>query len=124
MSRMKIKNIEKQRASLLVDIQRIKYMIRGTFVETHRKCGKQNCWCAKQDQGHPSYQISWTENAKSRSRAVSKEDIPWIKDMTGNYRQWRTIKAKMRKLENELRILINQMEDDILKKTEKVKKRT
>jgi hypothetical protein len=44
--------------------------------------------------------------------------------MTGNYRQWRTIKAKMRKLENELRILINQMEDDILKKTEKVKKRT
>ena len=124
MSRLKIKSIEEKRAILLAELQRIEYMIRWTFVETHRKCGKPNCWCAKQDQGHPSYQISWTEDAKSRSKAVPKEDIPWIKEMTGNYREWRSARAKMRKLENELRVLIDQMEDAILKKTEKVKKHT
>ena len=44
--------------------------------------------------------------------------------MTGDYREWRSARAKMRKLENELRVLIDQMEDAILKKTEKVKKHT
>ncbi len=122
MSRSKIKKIEEKRAILLAELQRIEYMIRGTFVETHRKCGKPNCWCAKQGPGHPSYQISWTKDAKSRSKAVPKEDIPWIKEMTGNYRNWRTARANIRKLENELRILIDQIEDDILKKTENLKK--
>ena len=122
MSTIKIKKIEEKRASLLADLLQIKYMVRGTFVETHRKCGKPNCWCAKQDQGHPSCQISWTEDAKSRSKAVSKKDIPWIKEMTGNYREWRSARAKIRKLENELRILIDKIEDDILRKTEKLKK--
>ena len=122
MSIKKLKKIEKQRSLLLSELQLIGHMIRGTYVETHRKCGKPNCWCAKQGPGHPSYQISWTKDAKSRSKAVTKEDIPWIKKMTGNYKKWRTARANIRKLENELRILIDQIEDDILKKTEKLRK--
>ena len=42
--------------------------------------------------------------------------------MTGNYRKWRTIRSNIRKLEEELRILINKLEDDIIKKTEKLRK--
>ena len=53
---------------------------------------------------------------------MTKEDIAWIKEMTGNYKKWRTARANIRKLENELRILIDQIEDDILKKTEKLRK--
>jgi hypothetical protein len=121
MSSLKIQKIEEQRTRLLTDLQQIEYMIRGTYVETHRKCGKPNCWCAKQDVGHPSYQISWTQDAKSRSKAIPKEDIAWIKEMTGNYRKWRTARANIRKLENELRVLIDKIENDILKKTEKLR---
>ena len=121
MSTRKIRKIEEKRARLLADLQRIKLMIRGTYVETHRKCGKPNCWCATQSPGHPSYQISWTKDAKSRSKAIPKEDIAWIKEMTGNYRKWRTARANMRKLEDQLRGLLDKIEDDILKKTEKLR---
>jgi hypothetical protein len=121
MSSLKIQKIEEQRTRLLTDLQQIEYMIRGTYVETHRKCGKPNCWCAEQDVGHPSYQISWTQDAKSRSKAIPKEDIAWIKEMTGNYRKWRTARANIRKLETELRVLIDKIENDILKKTEKLR---
>ena len=41
--------------------------------------------------------------------------------MTGNYRKWRTTRANIRKLEDELRILIDKLEDDIIKKTEKLR---
>jgi len=122
MSIFKLPKIEKQRSLLLSDLQLIRHMIRGTYVETHRKCGKPTCWCANDSKGHPSYQISWTKNAKSRSKAIPREDIFWIKEMTGNYRKWRTIRSNIRKLEEELRILINKLEDDIIKKTEKLRK--
>ncbi len=118
----KLKKIEKQRSLLLSELQLIGHMIRGTYVETHRKCGKPNCWCAHDSKGHPSYQISWTKNAKSRSKAIPREDIFWIKEMTGNYRKWRTIRSNIRKLEEELRSLIDKLEYDIIKKTEKLRK--
>jgi len=118
----KLKKIEKQRSLLLSELQMIRHMIRGTYVETHRKCGKSTCWCAKESKGHPSYQISWTKDAKSRSKAIPKEDIFWIKEMTGTYRKWRTIRSNIRKLEEELRNLIDKLEYDIIKKTEKLRK--
>ena len=116
------KKLEKQRSFLLSDLQLIRHMIRGTYVVTHRKCGKSTCWCAKESKGHPSYQISWTKDAKSRSKAIPREDISWIMKMTGNYRKWRTIRSNIRKLEDELRILIDKLENDIIKKTEKLRK--
>lgn len=118
----KLKKIEKQRSLLLSELQLIGHMIRGTYVETHRKCGKPNCWCANDSKGHPGYQISWTKNARSRSKAIPREDIFWIKEMTGNYRKWRTIRSNIRKLEEELRNLIDKLEDDIIKNTEKLRK--
>jgi hypothetical protein len=117
-----LKKIEKQRSLLLSDLQRIEHMIRGTYVETHRKCGKSTCWCANESKGHPSCQISWTKDAKSRSKAIPREDILWIKSMTGNYRKWRTIRSNIRKLEEELRNLIDKLEYDIIRKTEKLRK--
>lgn len=117
----KLIKIEKQRSVLLSELQLIGHMIRGTYVETHRKCGKPTCWCAKDSKGHPSYQISWTKDAKSRSKAIPREDISWIKEMTREYRKWRTIRSNIRKLEEELRTLIDKSENDIIKKTEKLR---
>lgn len=118
----RLKKIEKQRTLLLSEFELISHMIRGTYVETHRKCGKSTCWCVKEIKGHPSYQISWTKDAKSRSKSIPREDSNWIKEMTSNYRKWRTTRSSIRKLEDELRILIDKLEDDIIKKTEKLKK--
>lgn len=97
-------------------------MIRGTYVEAYRKCGKANCRCAKEEQGHPIYQISWTKGGKSRSKAIPRKDISWIKEMTGYYKKWRSIRTNLRKLEEEIKILFDKREDVIIKKTEKMRK--
>lgn len=117
-----LKKLENKRALLLLKLQKTEYMIRGTYVETYRKCGKQNCRCAKENKGHPGHQISWTKDGKSRSKAIPKEDILWIKEMAGNYKKWRGIRTNLRKLEEEARSIINWVEDGIIQKTENLRK--
>lgn len=122
MSSKKISKIEKQRSHILSSFQEISQMIRGTYVETHRKCGKVNCWCAKDSKGHPSCQISWSKDGKSRSKAIPKEDTTWIKEMTKNYQKWRSLRANLRKIEKELLEIIDKREYQVIKRTEKLKR--
>jgi len=113
-----IKKLEKKQTFLLNELQCIHYMIRGSYGKSYRRCGKPTCWCNKDNKGHPSYRISWTKDSKSRTKAVPKEDIGWIKEMTRNYR---TLTKKLRKLYNELRNLLNNLEDEVIRKTEKLR---
>ena len=117
-----LKKLENKRARLLSELQKTESMIRGTYVDAYRKCGKFNCWCAKEKKGHPIHQISWTKDGKSRSKAIPKEDIVWVKKMTGNYKKWRGIRTNLRKLEEEARFIINWVEEDIIQKTENLRK--
>jgi len=116
------KKLETQKSKLISKLKTIKKMIRGTYVQTHRKCGKSTCWCAREVQGHPSYQISWTKDGRSRSKAIPKDDIPWIKEMTGNYKQWRSLRSDIRKLADEERILLDLEEEKLIQKTENSRK--
>ena len=116
-----IKKLEKKRTFLLNGLQCIHYMIRGSYGKSYRRCGKPTCWCNKDNKGHPSYRISWTKDSKSKTKAVPKEDIGWIKEMTRNYRKYRTLRTKLRKLDNELRNLLDNLEDEVIRKTEKLR---
>ena len=41
--------------------------------------------------------------------------------MTENYRTYRTIRTKLRDLNNELKVLLDNLEEEVIKKTEKLK---
>ncbi len=114
--------LETKKSELITQLKMIKKMIRGTYVEAYRKCGKPNCRCAREIEGHPSYQISWTKDGRSRSKAIPKDDIPWIQEMTGNYKKWRSLRSDIRKIEDEEKRLLNLEEEKIIKKTEHLKK--
>ena len=119
----KLRNLEKQRSLALIELQGIGHMIRGTYGVAYRRCGKLNCWCSNKDsKGHPSHRISWTKNGKSATKSIPKEDIAWIKEMTGNYKRWRGLRTKLRKLEQEFKNMLDQFEDEVIKKTEIVRK--
>ncbi len=117
----KIIKIEKQRTIVIDRLQAIRRMIRGTYCETYRRCGKATCWCSKskETKGHISYRINWTKNSKPKTKAIPKNDTVWIKEMTGNYKKWRTFRAELRELEKNLKILVDEREDEIIKRTEK-----
>lgn len=118
-----IQSLEKERKSYLNELLHISSMIRGSYKESYCRCGKPSCWCAtdKKRNGHPSHRISWTKDSKSRTKSIPKEDVEWIKEMTENYRKYRTIRTKLRSLNNELKRLLDNLEEEVIKKTEELK---
>lgn len=115
-SKKSIVALEKRRLRLVEHLLQTTAMIRGTFYETFRKCGKQNCWCAE-EQGHPSLRVTWTENGQPKTKAVPPDDILWIESMTENYRAFKKARQNLRAEERKLNTLLNRWEEELDKKT-------
>ena len=96
----------------------VSHMIGGSFSIIYRRCGKPNCWCSnKEKQGHPLMRITFTEQRKSKTKAIPSNDEEWIKEMTDNYRYFRKNFQKLRQCENDLNELLNQFEQEVKTKT-------
>lgn len=117
-----IKNLEKQRLDLIRELLDSPLMVRGTYSETFCRCGKPNCWCATASKGHPCRRITWTKDARPGTKNIPVEDIDWIKEMTANYRKFRKSRTKLRKLEQTLSSLLNDLEEEVISRTRKFKK--
>ncbi len=104
------------------DLLEMEQMIRGKFVIGYRRCGTRTCWCASAEIGHPQNRIVWGENAKNFTKAIPKKEIPWIKIMTTNYKSFRTARKRIRDINEEVRILLNELEAQIVTKTRKRRK--
>ena len=118
-TKKKLKNIGIQINQTLEELQSVQHMVRGTYCNNYRRCGKVNCWCHKEEVGHPNHRITWSKNAKSESRVVPKEDVEWIKDMTQNYREYRQLRKKLRLKTNEFKKVLDLLEEEIIVKTKK-----
>jgi len=115
----KLKKLESKRDTLMKDLLATKQMIRGTFGINYRRCGTHTCWCYSAKVGHPHDRISWTENATSFTRVIPKDKVEWVKVMTANYKRFRTARKKLREINEEIRILLNELEGQIVAKTKK-----
>jgi len=121
-TRNKIINSKKQLLHILSELQEIRCMIRGTYGKTYRKCGQPNCWCQSAGKGHPYHRMTWTKDGQAGTKSIPKEEIPWIQDMTKNYRRFRTLRSKLRMQERELKILLDKLEEEVILKTRKKRK--
>ena len=115
-TRKRIKSTEHRRALLMGEILETKFMVRGTFGQVYRRCGKPTCWCAE-GEGHLSNRITWTEGGKSRTKAIPEEDIAWIKSMTQNYKAFRKARQNIRELAARLSNLLDELEREIVERT-------
>ena len=119
-TRKKIKSLERSQSLLLKTILDTQEMIKGTYGEAYRKCGKSTCRCI-QDKGHPVNRITWSENGKTKTKSIPKKDLEWIKAETESYQIFRKCRSELRLLDNQLRDLLNELEDKIIIKTKKQK---
>ncbi len=119
-STTQIKKLERQRQTLIQDLLHTKQMIRGSFGTATRKCGKPNCWCAE-GSGHPVKRITWTEKARSRTKAIPVADATWIKTMTDNYRRFRKNRQALRTLERKINTVVDELEAKIVEVTKRQK---
>ena len=97
-------------------------MIRATFSDSLIKCGKSNCWCAKEKKaGHRFVRIGWKENNISKGKAIPKEDAAWVKLMTENYRKVRKLRQELHVIEKEINSILNAITEEAIQKTRKLK---
>lgn len=101
----RIKELEKQRNRILKQILAFRSMLPGAYKEVYCKCGKPNCWCYKKG-GHLFRRITWSENGRSKTKAIPEEDISWIKELTENYREFQKKRRQIKELERILNELI------------------
>ena len=90
-------------------------MIRGSFGTVHRKCGAPNCWCANQG-GHPVDRINYSDNGRSRTKAIKPEDVEWAREMTENYKRFRKNRQALRTLEKQINQAIDELEQKLVDK--------
>ena len=86
-----LEKLETKRNDLFNKIIRLGDLRKGTISVNYRKCGKQNCKCAKP--GHPGHgpQYLWTTTIKGKSYAKNLKIGPELqkyKDETDNYRRF------------------------------------
>ena len=116
-----LENAKKMITEIIERIIQIKAIIPGTYKEVYRKCGKSYCWCAQKEKGHPFKRITWSENGKTRTKAIPDEDIAWIKEMTANYKIFRLNRQKLREYEQKIHKLLDKYEEKIVDDTRKTK---
>ena len=78
---------------LVIEMTNVTLMVGASFGIAYRKCGKVNCRCnSDESKRHPVIRINFIENKKSKTRAIPKKDEQWVKQVTDNYRNFRTDK--------------------------------
>ena len=117
----KIKKLEEKHSLLIKQILEVQEMVKGSYGETSRKCGKATCWCAKDKQGHSFFRITWSEKGKTRTKSIPEQDIDWITLKTEAYRNFRNQRHELRISELLLKELLNQFEKSVATKTTSLK---
>jgi len=112
----KIEQLVQRRERVIGELIATQAMIRGSFGTVHRKCGASNCWCA-QGGGHPVDRINYSEEGRSRTKAIKPEDIKWAKQMTENYKRFRKNRQKLRMLDKQINQAMESLEGKIVAKT-------
>lgn len=96
-------------------------MIRGRFGTVYRKCGRTNCWCAEGG-GHPVDRINFSDEGRSRTKAVQTQDVDWAKTTTANYRRFRKNRQALRALEEKISRAVDEFEAHIVDRTARQRK--
>lgn len=120
----KLSSLQKRQAQIHDTISKLseeRIMTPGAFKTVFVKCGNPNCWCANDDDGHPFNRITWTENGKARTKSIPEEDIPWIKEVTQNYRDFRKIKRELKSIQIKLKVDVDKWEARLISKTRKLR---
>ena len=115
-----IKALEKKRAYALDKMLSVNLMAPGSYRKVYCKCGRKNCWCYS-GKGHPYSRITFSEDGRSRTKAIHDSNIVWIKKVIKNYRDFKEEIKKIREYDAGLLKLLDQHLKEIIEQTRKKK---
>jgi len=115
-----IKALEKKRAYALDKMLSANLMAPGSYGKVYCRCGKKNCRCYS-GKGHPYSRITFSEDGRSRTKAIHENNIGWIKKVTQNYRDFKEGLKKIKEYDARLLKLLDQHLKEIIMQTRKEK---
>lgn len=105
--------VQKELTQSLIEITE---MIRGSFKEIYTKCGNKNCKCFTGEK-HLCLRISWTENAKSCTKSITREQSTWAKENTERYKKFRRTRKKLVDIELKIKLILDDLESEVVNQT-------
>lgn len=109
--RQQIHNKNKQRTLLLSKIMKLEPFIAAQVYERFKKCGNKNCKCSRGELHGP---FIWLyQNKKGQkliSTSIKKEVAKEASELAKNYKTLCEYRKEVRKIDEQISLLINQME--------------
>ena len=108
--RQQLHLLARERAEHEKVIMKHNTLIKGSFVEQYKTCGKKGCRCQRGEKHGPNYYVSNKIEGKTKLLPV-KEDLDKVKKKTLNYREFRKAREKWIKVNASMLKLIDQIEE-------------
>lgn len=124
-ARKKIGQLSRERYLLereLLDYLSRKKLIAGTPVEKYKACNKGNCRCTRGELHGPTYYISRKEGKKTKMIYIRQALWPRVEEKVKRYQWWRSVRARMVKINSEIFLILDKMEKTITVKAPVEKK--
>jgi hypothetical protein len=126
MARKKIGQLRRERYRLekeIVDYLSRNKLIAGTPVEKYKACNKGNCRCTRGELHGPTYYISRKEGKRTKMIYIRQALWPKVEEKVKRYQRWRSIRARLVKVNSEILLIVDKMEKAITVKPQREKKK-
>lgn len=114
--RQKIVHTRTQRAGLEDKALRSQPMVRGSFLELMRKCGKQGCKCQRGELHGPNFYLSLPRPGKrSRMLPVPPDKVKIVRSLNTRYHDFQHALTEIRRLNKEIESLLLSIREEQLR---------
>ncbi|MFQ5825488.1 MAG: DUF6788 family protein [bacterium] len=107
--RQKLSILNKQRTNLIFKLVHGKSMVLGLPHNVLRKCGKDNCKCAKGEKHGPYPALSVNKNGKQKIVMIKKSDKESVLEEANRYKYFQETLAKIRRVNKEIDELLEKV---------------
>lgn len=104
---------------LLGQILRHQRILRGSFHRVYTRCGKSNCWCAKDKKGHPHARLTWSEEGTMMTRKVGASEQKAVIKLTDTYKRFYEQRRELTALEAQIQDRLDDYEKALINETRK-----
>lgn len=93
-------NTSSQGEQLLRQLREVGPFLSASFVVRKKRCGRDDCRCAKEGPIHPTANLTWKEHGKTQTLHVPQELIEEVQQWV---KQWKALKKLVQKMSEEQR---------------------
>jgi len=117
--RKKLQTLASDYGRLLRQILRHDRMLRGSFHQVYTRCGKENCWCAKANKGHPHTRLTWTEEGLMMTRKVGASEQQAVLKLTDAYKRFGQQRQELTALHQQIQNRLDDYQKAVIRQSRK-----